>query len=261
MYAGFSSADATQGVGYDYQPHYTRSTRYGGATNAGVTRKEGYTAKDLPSVSGVKVQQYTRSKFTSGHPTTVRKVHRMHVSNDGKDVDGDIITPSSWRAGKELADKILKAQRQIDEVLSDSTVGRSSSATSHLSLHDSLDSTPSHAHHSLSDSSLHVGEPKEPASPDYLGPTGVNLDKDSEAGLSHGSVPEGPSLRATHISTDVDKLLEDLRATSHEREHDVKPAGEELRGVAVRFQRKDTAPAGTRITAMRTKHSYGEYEL
>ena len=206
----------------------------------------------MPPVSGVKVQQYSRSKFTTRNPTTVRKVHRM-VSDDGRDVGGDIITPSSWRVGKELAERILKAQQQVDEVLSDSTMERSSSTTSHLSIRDSLNSTPSHTHHSFSDSSLHVGEPKNPAAPlssGYQGAT-VNLDEASEPVLSRGSVLEGPQ-RATQLSSDVDKLLEDLRA---EREDDVK-AGEELGGLSAGFQRKDAAVAG-RSATMKTKHSYG----
>lgn len=255
VYAGFSSTDVTQG-GAEYRPHHTRSARYGDTT--GEAGKGGYAAKDPPSVSGVGVHQYSRSKYTSGNPAKVRKVHRL-VSEDSKD---DIITPSSWRVGKELAERILKAQQQAEVLLSDSTLDRSSS---HLSFHDSLDqsshaSTPSHAHRSFSDTSLHIGVPGEPEKPqvplppDYRG-AGKGFDKGSEFVSSHGPIPP----RATQVSSDVDRLLEELRASSRKREVDVRPAGDERGGSAAGFRGKDTASTSEKTTTTtKTKYSYGK---
>lgn len=245
VYAGFSSTDVTQGA--EYRPHRTRSTSsFRGTAATGLAGKGSYT-KDPPSVSGVKVSQHPRSTYTSNNPTKVRKVHRL-VSEDGKDT-GDIITPSSWRAGKELAERILKAQQRAEELLSDSSLDHSSSAASRLSFRDSLDpsshaSSPSHAYHSLSDARLHSGEPEKPAahSPDHRG-AAEDSDEGSEVVSAYETVVEGPP----RASSDVDRLLEDLRASSREAE-----AG--ATGVGSRGK----AAATGRGSAGKTKYNYGK---
>lgn len=238
VYAGFSSTDVTQGA--EYRHHHTRS-------------------KDLPSVSGVKVHQYS-SKYTSSNPAKVRKVHRL-VSEGGKDTDA-IITPSSWRVGRELAERILKAQQRAEELLSDSTLDHSSS-TSRVSLRDSLElsshaSTPSH---SLSDTGLHSGvlpgASEKPAvlSPDHWG-AAEDSDEGSEVVSSQDSILEGPP-RATQVSSDMDRLLEELRASSREGEAGI-GGEEEHEGLATGFREKSAAATAGRSLAAKTKYSYGE---
>jgi hypothetical protein len=172
-------------------------------------------------------------------------VHRLG-SDEGKD---DIITPSLWKVGKELAERILKAKQRAEEMLSESIAERSSSSTSHLSFRDSLDpsshtSTPSHTHHSLSDTGLHTTNA-------FSQGAGGDSDESPEDVLSHDTVPGAPT-RATQVSTDIDRLLEDLRDSSRGR---VGGAGTMMEEEELE---KPTTTAG-RSTA-RTKHvqSYGK---
>lgn len=257
VYAGFSSTDVTQGA--EYRPYRTRSTssiRYGGTAATGLTGKGSYVTEP-PLVSGVKVHKYSRSTYAPTNPTKVRKVHRL-VSDNGKDT-GDIITPSSWRVGKELAERILKAQQRAEELLSDSPLDHSSGA-SRLSFRDSLDpsshaSTPRHTHYSFSDTRLHAGEPEKPVvplSPEHRG-AAEDSDEGSEVASSYESVVEVPP-RTTHISSDVERLLEELRGSSREGEGE---AAVGVTGLAM-GRRKDVPAATGRASAAKTKYSYGK---
>lgn len=238
VYAGFSSTDVT--LPTQHRPY----RKYGEtATTSGLTGKGGYAKDPPPAVSGVKVHQHPRSKYTAN----TRKVHRLVSAAD--EAPADVITPSSWRVGKELAERILKAQQRAEELLSSessldhASTSHLSSSTSHLSFRDSLDLT-SHASsvsgHALSSpghrmSSDHaVVPPEAPSKPPALSPGhwgDMPNDENSEReGSESPSSPapssallESPS-RAPQVSSDMNRLLEELRASSQEREESRGPA-------------------------------------
>lgn len=141
-------------------------------------------------------------------------MHRFD-SNDGGDavLTGDvIITPSSWRAGKELADRILQGKWKPEEHLDPLDHSASSS------LHDSLDYDSSRSYASRSNSgSLPEKEPSHAGAPPASArepEEGGGLESEL-GGSSHSSILESHP-RAAQLSSDMNQLLEELRASSRE---------------------------------------------
>lgn len=156
-------------------------------------------------------------------------MHRFDSDGRGDALSGDIITPSSWRTGKELAEKILREQRQQqrEERLGFKPSDHHSPASgSQLSSYrDSLDvdsqsshSVLSKSYDSLSDAtSLGENRPKD-----------AGTDSGSDHDSFHSSVLERRPL-APQLSSDINQLLQELEATSREFKSDaatgVRPLG------------------------------------
>ena len=239
-YAGFSAS----GVGH--APYRTRpisSTRYSGSSG---TRREGKSDfhKEPAAVTGVKVHQHLRPSLQyttdSNNAGRVRKVFRLDTE-DGDDpaFKADLITPSSWRTGKELAERMLKGDQEKEK-----GVAKTSSvhSPSYRSYHDSLNSVDhslSEMTSSVSDSSVSVNgtdTAKIGTSHSQSNESSVSSDSSrSEASSelsSHNSTLEDHP-RAAQLSSDMKKLLVELQASSsHEMKTEVtsKPVRKDEQG-------------------------------
>ncbi len=171
----------------------------------------------------------------------MRKVHRL--GSEDPMLSGNVITPSSWRAGKELAERILRENAYKrderggdDDREEEEEVHRKPSSADHSppslpslsSYHDSLDDDyhlhsgyssllmgpSSHTHSGASSPGRREGSG---GSSRHDGPTAGKRDVDlnSERSSSHDSILDSRP-RAAKLSSDVNRLLEELQATSHE---------------------------------------------
>ena len=268
VYAGFSSTDVS---GTRQAP---RATGEGG---------------------GVKGQgsKYGVGAGATAGTSRVRKVHRLASEKDTVTGGGggDVITPSSWRVGKELAERILKAQQRAEQLLSSSSSSLSSSTAAAAldrspplphpsssssspsfasSLHDSLDPhthSPSSAS-STSTSTLlghtpntNLGLPDEPRPPATSTTTTTHprLHSGSEAAkISH----EGSENEAPKLSAATKQLLEELRSPVGERGEELGlggggGGGGGLEGISS-FGGRREGVAGARAAASKSKYSYGK---
>ena len=211
VYVGFSSGNVKRGQ----KSGHSKSSSHkdcGGTGDSGV-----YWRSD-----GDRTKTHQRSHPTSKSNRVRRKVHSF-VTGSGEGNPTDVITPSSWRSGKELAEKILRDLEKDREHSSKSNLIRHSPKNSHRVYHqDSLDSD--RFSRSLSDvdgshTSLPVaGESQHTSS--LLGDKDSHDDIDARSDVgsevsSHSSVLDSHP-RALQLSSDMDKLLEELRATSNE---------------------------------------------
>ncbi len=154
----------------------------------------------------------------------MRKVHRLVSDRDGSELTSNIITPSSWRAGKQLAEKVLESQAK-ESKRDYSPVP--SPDSSYRSYHDSLESDQ-HSSHNLSRSVSDIGSQHHqslPSDDESIPPPGRTSSSEypsayaaSEASLhnsSHGSSHSSSHLRghprAAQLSSDINRLLEELK--------------------------------------------------
>ncbi len=205
----------------------------------------------------------------------MRKVHRLGPDDD---LSGNVITPSSWRAGKELAERILRETGQQQHGTKEEGEGPrhrpsersppSPGLSSHLSssYHDSLDDDDD-PHHSLGQSS-HA--PSDVGSLGREGHGGLRLDaRSSGKGTDFDSQSERSSLhdsildnrpRVAKLSVDMNQLLQELQATSREIGKDV---GEESGGVVgkVGSREKVTMGGAAGPATKKTKYEVGKCVL
>lgn len=254
VYAGFSSTDVTGSHQYKVpKASSTSSVKYGSTTY-----QKGQTYQS----------SYPKSTSTWGQGSSrVRKVYRFDSEGGRDGVTGDIITPSSWRTGKELAEKILREQQQRrDEEqrggYKPSSEHHSPSSSSQLSSYrDSLDADSLSSHSVLSPRSYDSlsgatspggGEattrPPMGLSPPRNRDTGLaGMDSGSDSFHSSGQ-PLAPQL-----SSDMKHLLQELESPSHEHDVTGGGAGERPLGGKAWGRGHAAEPA-----SKKTKYSYGK---
>lgn len=273
VYAGFSSSDVTQT--HHYRPprtHSTSSIKYG-VTAAERLSQKGRSDNDPSSMTGFKYSRPTSKYAGAGNPSRVRKVHHFDSSNGKDALTGDIITTSSWRAGKELVERMLKSQDKEEEQVH-KPLKPSPSSSSHLSYRDSLDcdshsSLLSRSYGSLSDAASHASlsdnealRPSVDAS-DRVAAAGHGVDSDSSSEMvsSHDSILESHP-RAAQLSSDMTRLLVELQATSRDTKSGASGLaggpGKEWGGGGGGKGRKVAASSAAQPDAKKPKYNFGE---
>ena len=219
----------------------------------------------------------------------MRKVHRFDP-NLGRDahLTSDLITPSSWRAGKELAERILREQqpqppssgqqqqRRDDQGPASISEQHSPSSASQLSSFcDSLDTASHHSggtsQNSISDSTV-LGDdiPPRPSAPSPARAVAAGTVVQSSSGLGEeeevvGSEPDSftssvPEVQAftPHLSADINQLLQELDSPAHELKPDSARRGgpERPLGGKVKGRGHSAEPA-----SKKTKYSSGKSRL
>lgn len=221
VYAGFSSTQLlTQhqrgGLPKSHSAATSSSTKYETSSSFAPRRPGG----PAPSSSSAEFRSsHVGAKATGGGVATgggqrVRKVHRFNAGS----ASTDLITPSSWRAGKELAEQILREQREREREACPVPPSHSPTASSsHLSdYQDSLDANSAHSHSTttlVGRSPGSVGSRTSPMVEDRPPPGGLSLggvaDSDADLDLYSASGSDG-SRPVPRLPSDMQQLLEEL---------------------------------------------------
>lgn len=217
----------------------------------------------------------------------MRKVHRF--GTEDPTLTGTLITPSSWRVGKDLADRVLResAHRRDptvvdkmddEEVRHKPTLSKHSppspSPSPHSSHFSSLGSHLSYQPHDSLEDDYHQRSPLLAGRGEYspsgastercsLGAvksgsgTGTTKEKDSDLSLEmSGHTDSNP--RAAKLSADMTRLLEELETTSREMKRGYEGAGSRT-AVTASEGSKGKVTSSTAFTGPAAKRS--KYEL